>query len=147
MEVEEPCSTVITRPPSRSIAVSNEVGASDGGAGDGFGWSVGISGGVAIVGAPEDDDPFTAAGAAYLFDATSGQQLAKILASDGALADEFGHGVAISGSTAVIGAWGDADAGFYSSDSAWSRDQGGEICPNSGIHAGWHVFIFGKEGR
>jgi hypothetical protein len=36
----------------------------------------------------------------------------KLLASDGAANDYFGWSVAITGDTAVIGAWGDADSGY-----------------------------------
>ncbi|MEE8154937.1 MAG: hypothetical protein V3T53_08235 [Phycisphaerales bacterium] len=40
-----------------------------------------------------------------------GDQLAKLLPDDGALSDEFGYSVAISGATAIVGAWLDDDNG------------------------------------
>ena len=75
----------------------------DGGAGHEFGIAVAISGSTAIVGA-------TYSGSAYLFDITTGEQIAK-LADDGETSDYFGYSVAISGSTAIVGALGDDDNG------------------------------------
>ena len=81
--------------------------ASDKGAGDQFGRGVAISGNYAIVGAvKEDPDDINAAGAAYIFERTSGNwsQKQKIVASDSGSGDEFGISVAIDGSYAIIGA-------------------------------------------
>jgi outer membrane protein assembly factor BamB len=84
---------------------------------DGFGWSVAIDGNTAIVGAPlhtRQDEFF--GGSAYLFDVATGQQLRKltpqvdIRQSD----DWFGISVAISGSAAIVGAWGDNEHGNFS---------------------------------
>ncbi len=79
-----------------------------------FGMAVAISGATAIVGAPNDDDNGTESGSAYLFDTTTGMQLFKLLPNDGAGKDSFGTSVAISGATAIVGAWGDDDNGFDS---------------------------------
>ena len=81
--------------------------ADDGAPLDVFGYSVGISGDIAIAGARGDGDNGPDSGSAYLFDVTSGEQLAKFLANDGAVDDLFGYSVAISGVTAVVGAIGD----------------------------------------
>ncbi|MEE8154546.1 MAG: FG-GAP repeat protein [Phycisphaerales bacterium] len=90
----------------------------DGAADDRFGQSVAISGdsenNVAIVGAQWDNDNGLFAGSAYFFDATTGLQLAKVLASDGAEFDSFGLSVAISGTTVIVGAYLHADNGFGS---------------------------------
>ncbi len=83
----------------------------DGAADDEFGRSVAISGTSAIVGAYLDDDDGTDSGSAYLFDTTTGQQIAKLLADDGAAEDRFGISVAISGATAIVGANRDDDNG------------------------------------
>jgi len=69
-----------------------------------FGISVAIDGNTAIVGASADDDGGNASGAAYLFDVSTGNELAKLTASDAATAENFGRSVAISGNTAIIGA-------------------------------------------
>ncbi|MCK4873235.1 MAG: hypothetical protein KAS72_10960, partial [Phycisphaerales bacterium] len=87
---------------------------SDGAGSDEFGYSVAISGTTAIVGTRYDDDNGIDSGSAYLFDTTTGQQLFKLLASDGAEEDYFGHSVAISGTTAIVGAWADDDNGDLS---------------------------------
>ncbi|MCH8046585.1 MAG: FG-GAP repeat protein [Planctomycetes bacterium] len=87
--------------------------ADDGATGDDFGGSVAISGNRAIVGARWDDDegPFSQSGSAYLFDATSGQQLFKLTAGDDARgADFFGTSVAIDGNMAIVGAPEDEDS-------------------------------------
>lgn len=86
----------------------------DGEAGDHFGASVGISGNRAIVGAYYDDDNGTNSGAAYLFDITTGEQVAKLASNDGTAGDLFGASVAISGNVAIVGAPYDDDNGFLS---------------------------------
>ena len=88
--------------------------AEDGEAGDQFGLSVAISGTTAIVGAHRDDDNGSNSGSAYLFDTTTGQQIAKLLPSDGALYERFGWSVAINSDTAIVGAIEDDDNGFNS---------------------------------
>ena len=83
---------------------------------DDFGWSVGISGDVAIVGAPYDDSAGDWAGSAYLFDATTGQQIEKFLPVDHIGSDAFGHSIGLDGDKAVVGA-------FYGED-PWSNSTG-----------------------
>jgi hypothetical protein len=85
--------------------------AGDAAAGDSFGESVAISGSLALVGAPSDDDagPGSNSGSAYLFNATTGQQLMKFTASDAVADHRFGYAVAISGDLALIGAFYDDD--------------------------------------
>ncbi|MEE8154910.1 MAG: FG-GAP repeat protein [Phycisphaerales bacterium] len=78
---------------------------------DHFGFSVAISGATAIVGAPFDDDNGNNSGSAYLFDTTTGTQIAKLLPNDDAGGDRFGSSVAISGATAIVGAYRDDDSG------------------------------------
>jgi hypothetical protein len=75
-----------------------------------FGRAVAASGGFLLVGA-SDDTNGEFAGAAYLFDAATGTQLAKILPDDGGPREEFGNAVAILGDRAVIAAWRDDDQG------------------------------------
>ncbi|MEN0110373.1 MAG: FG-GAP repeat protein, partial [Planctomycetota bacterium] len=90
---------------------------------DHFGSSVAIDGGVAIVGAPYDGDNGFASGAAYLFDAATGQQLAKLLPSDGSSLDRFGLTVAIDGGLALVSAQGeDAFGSVYLFDVGAGRE-------------------------
>jgi len=85
--------------------------ASDGAEGDLFGSSVAVSGDVILVGAyGATGAGGPAQGAAYVFAHNQGGtdnwgQLDKLTASDGALMDEFGAGVALDGDTALVGAW------------------------------------------
>lgn len=68
-----------------------------------FGGSVAISGHTAIIGASGQDDY---KGAAYLFDTTTGKQIAKLTAGTEAGPRFFGVSVAISGNTALVGSTG-----------------------------------------
>ena len=90
--------------------------ASDGAAGDQFGYSVSISGDYAIGGARGSDGNVIGSGAAYIFkrDGTTWSEQAKLTALDGADSDEFGYSVSISGDFAIVGAYGDDDNGDYS---------------------------------
>ncbi|WP_282416490.1 hypothetical protein [Polyangium sp. 15x6] len=100
--------------------------ASDGTAVDYFGLSVALSGDTALVGAPHDDDQGTDSGSAYVFvrSGATWTQQAKVLASDGAGADYFGYSVALSGDTALVGAYNDADKGT-SSGSVYAFERSG----------------------
>lgn len=81
--------------------------ASDGEIGDGFGFSVSISGETAIVGSWQDNvGANNQQGSAYVFvrSGTTWTQQAYLIASDGTSADTFGISVAIEGPTAIVGA-------------------------------------------
>ena len=86
--------------------------ASDARANDFFGESVGIDGDYAIVGAKNEDGPndsLFSSGAAYIFDITnaSGEMkpIARLRASNAGNDDYFGFSVAISGNSAIVGAY------------------------------------------
>ena len=84
--------------------------ATDGAANDLFGVSVAISGDYAIVGAYGDDIGANGdQGSAYVFfrSGSSWTQQQKLTAADGAVNDNFGIGVAISGDYALVGAYQD----------------------------------------
>ena len=100
----------------------------DGAEHDRFGISVAIIGATAIVGSYLDDDNGLDSGSAHLFNTTTGQQIAKLLPDDGAAGDWFGNPVAISDSTAIVGAWRDDDNGD-DSGSAYLFDAAG--CPEN----------------
>ena len=80
--------------------------ASDGGAQDQFGNSVALDGDYGLIGAHQDDDQGSNAGAAYVFlrEADTWSEQTKLLASDGTAADFFGTSVALYGQRAVVGA-------------------------------------------
>jgi hypothetical protein len=80
--------------------------ASDGSANDHYGRSVFITDSLAIVGARLDDDMGTNSGSAYVyrFDGTHWVEEAKLLASDGSSADNFGHSTSIFEETILVGA-------------------------------------------
>lgn len=88
--------------------------ASDAAASDFFGISVAASGSSAVVGARNDDDSGVNSGAAYVFDTATGAQVQKLTATDGDARDFFGRAVAVDGTTAVVGAYGDDDNGSLS---------------------------------
>jgi hypothetical protein len=98
--------------------------ASDGTAGDEFGCSVSVSGTTAIVGGYSG----SASGAAYLFELSDGTwiQVAKLTPSDGAAWDWFGSSVSVSGTTAIVGAWGNDENGS-SSGAAYVFEKSGGI--------------------
>ncbi len=88
--------------------------ASDADTSDHFGWSVSVSGGVAVIGAYADGDTLISGhGSAYVFryDGASWVEEAKLTASDADTSDNFGWSVAVEGNIAVIGALADDDSG------------------------------------
>ncbi len=107
--------------------------ASDGETQDRFGWSVALSGNVALIGARRDDDNGVDSGAAYVFrfNGSTWIEEQKLLASDGDVLDDFGFSVSLSENVAVIGARGDEDNGFESGsayvfrfmDPVWTEEQ------------------------
>jgi len=80
--------------------------ASDGFAGDGYGFTVGLSDNVALVGADTDDDDGLLSGSVYLYvlTPTGWSEETKLLASNGAADNWFGSGIDFSGDSAVIAA-------------------------------------------
>ena len=84
---------------------------SDGVAGDLFGRAVAISGVFAIVGAPRQNANGASAGAAYVFDVVTGQQINKLMPDVGVNSDNFGYSVALHGAIALIGTDGSDGTG------------------------------------
>ncbi|MHC4698577.1 MAG: FG-GAP repeat protein, partial [Planctomycetota bacterium] len=85
--------------------------ASDAAWDDYFGYSVSVSGDVAVIGAHHDRDTRKWRGSAYVYRCNGSVWIeeAKLTASDGTAHDEFGNSVSVSGDIAVIGAFGDDD--------------------------------------
>ena len=71
---------------------------------DYFGHAIAIDGGRIVVGAYLDDTFGLDAGAAYVFDTTTGDLIHTLSSPQAASADYFGFSVAISGHTIVVGA-------------------------------------------
>jgi len=104
------------------LPVSNKLHASDGGGGDYFGFSISLSGSMALIGAYWHNIGARAEqGAAYLFDCSSLPciQLDKLTASDGEAGDWFGSSVSLSGSLALVGARLDHIGGEANQGSAY----------------------------
>ena len=89
---------------------------SDFSANDRFGFCVDLAGGMALIGAYQDDDNGAESGSAYIFQQEPGGQWLesiKLLPSDGIGGDGFGASVSISSSIAIIGATAASAAGMY----------------------------------
>jgi hypothetical protein len=96
---------------------------------DTFGYSVSVSGDIAIVGSPREGEGGALSGAAYIFQRDHGGtdswgEVTKLIASDADSGDGFGWSVAVSEDTAIVGAWqeGNGAGAAY----IFGRHQGGE---------------------
>jgi len=88
--------------------------ASDGAAKDQFGKSVALSNDLVVIGAHGNDFNGKGSGSAYIFNVRTGEELHKLIASDGTAKDQFGTSVAISNDLVAVGAhW---DIKHYQSD-------------------------------
>jgi hypothetical protein len=128
------CAAAVGGPAAAAPPVLNEEtkldAAADGKQFDSFGWSVAVSGDTAIVGAYADDVGTLRPGAAYVFvrSGSTWTRQQRLVASDAADRDLFGAAVAISGNTAIVGAWrGNAGFGaayvFVRSGTTWTEQQ------------------------
>jgi hypothetical protein len=118
-----------------------------------FGQRVSISGNLALVGAQNDDTSATNAGAAYLFNVTTGALLRTFLNPGTApiASDSFGNAVAVSGNRVLISAPLD-DTGASNAGAAYLFDAttGGLLhtlanpTPVSNDQFGSHVALFGN---
>jgi FG-GAP repeat len=131
-----------------------ELTASDGGAYNYFGFSVALSGSTIVVGAPgHGTGSNTSQGAVYVFtqSGTNWSQQAELTASDGEEYDQLGSSVAVSGSTALVGAPCHPAAGgcgpgaayvFVESGGTWSQQA--ELAASDGADQdqfGWSVAL------
>jgi hypothetical protein len=126
--------------------------ASDAAASDTFGQSVAISGTTAVVGAALDDDAGDASGSAYYFDlSTCGaacNETGKLTASDAAPSDTFGGSVSVSGTTAVVGAALDDDAGSQSGSAYYfNLSTCGAACNETGKLTASDAAAFDRFGQ
>tara|TARA_R110002072_G_scaffold42064_22_gene119302 strand:+ start:215049 stop:216437 length:1389 start_codon:yes stop_codon:yes gene_type:complete len=81
--------------------------------GDAFASSIAINDGLIAVGASGHDALGPSSGAIYLFDATTGTQLRKLLADDGRLNGKLGQQVSMEDGLVVAGVSNDWDNGSY----------------------------------
>jgi hypothetical protein len=108
--------------------------AADSRASDWFGATVALSGDTALIGAPLAAH----SGAAYVF-VRNGQQWrqqARLTARDGAPGDWFGRAVALSGESALVGAWYAHDlmgAAYVFTRAASHWSQQAELTPSAGM--------------
>ena len=112
-------------------------------AGDRFGMAMALSGTTAVIGAP---GPSSAPGAAYVFSrsGTLWSQQAALRPSNGIAGDQFGTAVALSGTTAVIGApIRSAAYLFAATGSSWLQNQ--ELTGSSGARFGAAVGFGGSN--
>ena len=120
---------VFTRDGSGLWRQQAKLTASDAAEDDEFGRSVAISGDTVVIGACGNEVAGSDSGSAYVFTSDgsgSWTQQAKLTASDAASSDNVGYSVAVSGDTAVIGAWGDAEGGSSSGSAyVFTRDGSG----------------------
>jgi FG-GAP repeat len=109
----------------------------DGAPQDEFGRSIAIDNGLIAVAALKDDDNGSGSGSAYVFEAASGQQIAKLLPDDGAINDRFGSSIAISNGIVAVGAQSDDDHGTNSGSAylfdALTGEQIAKLTPDDGI--------------
>ncbi|MDC3962843.1 hypothetical protein KEG38_54010, partial [Polyangium jinanense] len=121
-----------------------------------FGFSVAVSGETALIGAENDNGKANKAGAAYVFvrSGTTWTQQKKLVAADGTESDKFGHAVALSSDTALIGASGDdalasyAGSAYVFERSGGTWDQQAKLQASDGNNndqVGWSVALDGDK--
>ncbi|MFG0253063.1 MAG: FG-GAP repeat protein [Phycisphaerales bacterium JB038] len=106
-------SVYIYRYDGASWVVDAKITNSDGSRMDWFGWALDLCGDAIIVGVDLDDDYGQSSGSAYVFrhDGAAWIEEAKLIPSDSAYKDHFGHAVSIDNQLAVVGAYMDDDSG------------------------------------
>lgn len=110
---------------------TQKITAADGQMFDNFGYSLGLSGTTAIIGADGATIGSNGTqGAAYVYDGSSGTwtNTQKLLASDGGPGDIFAYSIAFDGTRALIGAYGNngyqgAVYAFGTSGGTWTESQ------------------------
>ena len=121
-----------------------------------FGWSVAVDGDTVLIGAYQDRDNGNSSGSAYVFTRNAGvwAEQAKLIASDGAAGEFFGHSVDVDGDTVLIGARNDSDSSYGSSGAAYIFTRNAGVWteqakltasdPASGVYLGWSVAVDGE---
>ncbi|MEZ5470283.1 MAG: hypothetical protein R3E90_00745 [Marinicella sp.] len=122
---------------------------------DRFGYSVSLSGDLALVGAYGDDFNGNDSGLAYVFysNGMAWDRKTTLIATDDAEEDYFGFSVNISGDYALVGAYGDDDKGsqsgsayvFYFNGTNWS--QKAKLKANDGAVEDYFAYSVGISGN
>ena len=122
-ESEKGAAYVLAKDSSGAWSQVAKLTASDGEAGDIFGWSVAVDWDTVVVGARYDDSAyvFTKPGTGW----ATATETAKLTASDGVVGDWFGQSVAVDGDTVVVGSSEDDGSGSAyvftkAADSVWT---------------------------
>ena len=106
--------------------------ASDGALGQRFGWSAGVDGDTAVVGAIFGNGLAAVSGSAYVFVRAAGvwTEQQKLVSSDGTSSDWYSRSIGISGETIAVGAAQDDDNGGESG-SVYIYDRSGTVWTES----------------
>jgi len=135
--------------------------ASDAAFEDKFGYSVSISGDIAVVGVLYDDDLGGSSGSAWVYrydySDSNWAEESKLLASDGVGIDKFGRAVAVSGDVIIVGSASQSGAAYVfrynTSEETWleeakllpsDRDRQGLF--GSAVSISNNVALIGAEG-
>ena len=119
---------------------------------DQFGFDVAISGDLILVGAPLANNFAVEAGAAFVFDATTGSLLHALANPDGPSVTYFGSAVDISGNAVAVGAYrndtGASDAGsvfLYDATTGGLQRQLANPTPAAAEYFGFSLAISGDD--
>jgi hypothetical protein len=131
--------------------------------GDSFGSSVSISGNVALVGAPNDEDGGTRNGSAYVyrFDGSQWVYEAKFTVPDVEENHRFGHSVSVDGDVAVVGTFPllgsgvpgaayvfrDTGSGWVQEEELAASDAGADHQFGSSVSASGDAILVGAGNR
>ncbi|MCA9285410.1 MAG: hypothetical protein KDA22_09360 [Phycisphaerales bacterium] len=117
----------------------------DGHAGDFFGFAVAVSGDVAVIGVPYDNDNGPFSGSVYVFrwNGAAWIEEQKLRSEPSAMDDRFGYSVGVSGDVLVAGAIYGEDSGIESgcayvfrwNGSAWIEEQ--KLVPADAADGAW----------
>jgi len=111
-----------------------------------FGFSVSVSGGLALVGAPgEQVEGIAEAGDAYVFSLQTGNEILAYTNPSPVFGDDFGFSVAINGSVSVIGVPGTTRGNVYEYNLLTNTSSNFASFLSSGVDDfGWSVALDGQ---
>jgi hypothetical protein len=134
---------IFTRDAAAQWSQTQKLTATDGLAGNLFGFSLALNGTTLFIGARGDENTGNFSGAVYVFTRDVSDQWheqQKLTASDGAVGDGFGISVAVNGEFALIGARGDDDLGsasgaayFFAKNSNGHWEESQKVTASDGI--------------